>query len=163
MFPDMFDLIDSYCGSYYTDDYDPEVRQAFKDILKKVWHEHETKYIDDTGDITGEARSILETALQLLHKNKNIHLRFDLNSENCSMCHMQDPRNLSSQTILQFEVKEGLAKQSVRAALSQEVFTANWLPTDDYAGISKKIKDLDTTTYRGIRLAYVIYQAIKNN
>jgi len=162
MFPDLLDALSEY-SSYYTSDVDPEVEDAFKSILKKVWHEHATKYIDNTGDITGEARSILEKALQLLHKNKNIHLRFDLNSEKCKMYQIQDPRKLSPQTILQLEVKEGLDKQYIKATISNEAFTANWLPTDDYAGISKRIKDLDTITYRGIRLAYIIYQAIKDN
>jgi len=162
MFPDLLEALGAYTD-YYMDDTDPEVKDAFKKILKDMWHEKAIKYVDDTGEITGEARAILEKALQLLHKNKNIHLRFDLNSENCSMRHMQDPRSLSSQITLQFEVKEGLAKQSIKATFNKEVFTANWLPTDDYASISNKIKALDTTTYRGIRLAYIIYQAIKNN
>ena len=160
MFPDLLEALGAYTD-YYMDDTDPEVKDAFKKILKDMWHERATKYIDDTGEIKGEARSILEKALQLLHKNKGIHLRFDLKSDKCSVSHLQDARSLIPTLCLQFEVKEGLDKKSVKASVNEDIFTAKWLPEDDRAGISSKIKDLDTATYRGVRLAYVIYQAIK--
>lgn len=157
MFPDLLEALGAY-SDYYTDDTDPEVKQAFMQILKDMWHEKAIKYVDDTGEITGEARAILEKALQLLHKNKGIHLRFDLKSGKCKLSNSQN-KAIS----LQFEVKEGLDKDFVRAIINKDVFTTNWLPEDDRAGISSRIKDLDTTTYRGVRLAYIIHQAIKNN
>lgn len=162
MFPDLLEAMGVYTD-YYMDDTDPEVKDVFKKILNDMWHERATKYIDDTGEIKGEARSILEKALQLLHKNKGIHLRFDLKSDKCKISHINNPVRLTQDLGLQFEVKEGLNKDSVKAVINEEVFTTNWLPEDDRAGISSRIKDLDTTTYRGVRLAYILHQAIKNN
>lgn len=162
MFPDLLEALGAYTD-YYMDDTDPEVKDAFKKILKDMWHERATKYVDNTGEIKGEARSILEKALQLLHKNKGIHLRFDLNSAKCRLSCFQNPASMVPSIGLQFEVKEGLNKDYVKAVISEDVFTTRWLPEDDRAGISSRIKDLDTTTYRSVRLAYIIHQAIKNN
>jgi hypothetical protein len=161
MFPDLLGALGAY-SDYYADDTDPEVKEVFMKILNDMWHEKAIKYVDNTGAIKGEARSILEKALQLIHKNKGIHLRLDLNSDKCSISHLQNAISLTPTLCLQFEVKEGLGKDSVKAVINENVFTDNWLPEDDKAGISHKIKELDTVTYRGVRLAYVIYQAIKN-
>ena len=162
MFPDLLGILGAY-SDYYTDDTDPEVKEVFMKILNDMWHERAIKYVGDTGEIKGEVRSILEKALQLLHKNMHIHLRFDLKSDKCKMSQLQNIRSLIPALSLQFEVKEGLNKDYVKASINENVFTAKWLPEDDRAGISSKIKELDTTTYRGVRLAYIIYQAIKNN
>ena len=162
MFPDLLEALGAYTD-YYMDDTDPEVKDAFKKILKDMWHERATKYIDDTGEITGEARAILEKALTLIHKNKGIYLRFDLKSDKCKITHFQNAASMTPVLGLQFEVKEGLNKNYIKAAINEDIFTAKWLPEDDRAGISSRIKDLDTTTYRGVRLAYIIHQAIKNN
>lgn len=160
MFPDLLEAMGVYTD-YYMDDTDPEVKDVFKKILNDMWHERATKYIDNTGEIKGEARSILEKALKLIHKNKGIHLRLDLNSNKCSISQLQNAISLTPTLCLQLEVKEGLNKDSVKVLINENVFTDKWLPEDDRAGISRKIKELDTVTYRGVRLAYVIYQAIK--
>ena len=160
MFPDLLEAMGVYTD-YYMDDTDPEVKDVFKKILNDMWHERATKYIDNTGEIKGEARSILEKALKLIHKNKGIHLRLDLNSNKCSISQLQNAISLTPTLCLQLEVKEGLNKDSVKVLINENVFTDKWLPEDDRAGISHKIKELDTVTYRGVRLAYVIYQAIK--
>lgn len=156
MFPDLMSLFDSY-SDYYTDDIDPEVKGAFMKILNDMWHEKAIKYVGETGDIKGQARSILEKALKLLHEKKHIHLRFDLDSDLCNFVEGQKYYGLW------LEVKEGLDKAKIYVDIPKEAFTQRWLPTDDYAGVSSKINTLDDTTYKAVRIAYIIHTAIKNN
>lgn len=160
MFPDLFGALDAY-GDYYADNTDSDLKKAFMNILNGMWHDSAVKYVGNTGIIKGEARSILEKALRLIHKNKGIHLRLDLDSDGCDISRLRNTMSLTPVLRLQFEVKEGLNKDSVKVLVNENVFTDNWLPEDDKAGISHKIKELDTITYRGVRLAYIIYQAIK--
>ena len=156
MFPDLLEALGAY-SDYYTDNTDPEVKQAFMKILKDMWHEKAIKYVGETGKIKDNERSILERALKLLHEKKHIHLRFDLNSD---LCNFAENSKLYG---LWLEVKEGLNKNRIQVDIPKNAFTERWLPTDDYAGVSSKINTLDNTTYKAVRLAYIIHQAIKNN
>lgn len=158
MFPDLFGILDSYSDySYYDSDIDPEVKSAFMDILRKVHHEREIKYVGESGNITGTEKRILKKALELLHTKRNIYLRFDLDA---TICNFAETSKFYS---LWLEVKEGLDKDRIQVDIPKNAFTERWLPTDDYAGVSSKINTLDDITYKAVRIAYIIHQAIKNN